>query len=235
MMVRRLVGIAAMFLALTGSASAQDERPVSVNVGGGFTIPYSDLKDAFGTGANLGIGVHFRVSPMLVVQAQYGYNRLGSKDLTPTAGALPTGVISSIPLTANHKMHDGDFNLLIGPSLTNRAAAPYGLVGVGIYHRSVNISTPAVGLGTVCDPWLLICYPTPVPVDRIVGERSTNDFGFNIGGGVSAKLGGSASFYAEVRYIHTNGPSFTDAGGVSRAANGNYFPITFGVRFFSGN
>jgi opacity protein-like surface antigen len=234
MMYRRLAGIAVALLAVAGSASAQDEGPVSVNVGGGFTIPYSDLKDAFGTGGNFGIGVNFRVSPMLIVQAQYGYNRLGSKDLSPSAGTLPQGVVTSIPLTANHTMHDGDFNLLIGPPLKDRAAAPYGLVGAGVYHRTVNITTPALGLATVCDPWLLICYPTPVAVDQIVGERSSNDFGFNVGGGVSVRVTDSTKFYAEIRYIHTYGPSFTDGTGVSRSANGNYFPFTFGLRFHSG-
>lgn len=228
---RTLFGIAAMVLAVAGTASAQDEGPVSVNLGGGFTIPYSDLKDAFGTGANLQIGLNFRVSSMVKLQAEYGFNRLGSKDLAPTAGALPTGVSSSIPLTANHKIHDGDFNLLIGPALGSKAAVGYGIVGAGYYHRIVNVTTPSVGVGTVCDPWLYICYNTPVPVDRIVGERSNNEFGFNLGGGVAARVTDGVKFYAEIRYVHTNGPSFTDAAGVSHTANGNYFPITFGLRF----
>ena len=115
---------------------------MSVNLGGGFTIPYSDLKDAFGTGGNFQIGVNFRVSPMLKIQAEYGYNRLGSKDLAPTAATLPSAFISSIPLTANHTIHDGDFNLLIGPALGSKAAVPYGIVGVGVYHQIVNVTTP---------------------------------------------------------------------------------------------
>jgi opacity protein-like surface antigen len=236
MLYRRLAAIAFAIIAVTGTASAQDEGPVSVNLGGGFTIPYSDLKDAFGTGGNFGIGVNLRVAPMLKLQVEYGYNRLGSKDLTPgSATQLPAGVITTIPLTANHTMHDGDFNLLVGPALGNRKAAGYGIVGVGVYHRTVNITTPAIGVATVCDPWLFVCFPTPVAVDKIVGERGSTEFGFNLGAGVSARMSPTAKFFAEIRYIHTNGPSFTDATGVSRTANGNYFPVTFGVRFHSAN
>jgi opacity protein-like surface antigen len=110
---------------------------------------------------------------------------------------------------------------------------PYGIVGVGYYHRTVNVTTPAVGLATVCDPWLYICYPTPVAVDKIVGERGSNEFGFNLGAGVSVRVTDGTKFYAEIRYIHTNGPSFTNAAGTSITANGNYIPFTFGFRFHS--
>jgi len=230
---RRLVVIAAALLAVAGPVSAQDS-PVSVNLGAGFTIPYSDLKDAFGTGANFQLGVNVRVSPMAKIQIEYGFNRLGSKDLKPgAASTLPAGVVTSIPLTANHTMHDADFNLLIGPPLKDKAAVPYGIIGGGIYHQIVNVTTPAVGLATVCDPWLYICYPTPVAVDKIVGERSNTSFGFNLGGGVSVRVTDTTKFYAEIRYIHTNGPSFTNAAGTSVTANGNYFPFTFGFRFHS--
>ena len=47
------------------------------------------------------------------------------------------------------------------------------------------------------------------------------------------KVNETTKFYAEIRYIHTNGPTFTDPSGVSRTSNGNYFPFTFGFRFHS--
>jgi opacity protein-like surface antigen len=178
-------------------ASAQDS-PVSINLGGGFKIRCSDLKDSFGVGGN-----------------------------------LPSGIISSIPLSANHSMHDADFNLLLGPALKDKAAVPYAIVGAGVYHQIVNVTTPSVGLATVCDPWIYVCYPVAVPVTQIIGERSNTAFGWNLGGGVTARVNETTKFYAEIRYIHTNGPTFTDPAGVSRTANGNYFPFTFGFRFHS--
>ncbi len=231
MTYRTLIGIAGALLAVASPASAQEEGVVSLNLGGGFTIPSSDLRDTFGTGGNFQIGVDVRVAPLITLQAEYGYNKLGSKDLVP--GTATAGVVTSIPLTANHSMHDGDFNVLVGPSRKDQAVAPYGIVGVGVYHRIVNVTTPAVGIGTVCDPWLFICYPTPVAVDQIIGERTNTEFGFNVGGGVTLRVTELTKFYAEFRYIWTNGPSFTDAAGASRTANGHYFPFTFGFKFYS--
>ena len=233
-MSRTLVFAAAVLLAVAVPAKAQDS-PVSINIGGGFTIPYSDLKDAFGTGGNFEIGVNFRVSPVLKIQAQYGYTRLGSKDLAPNV-ATPTGVFSSsIPLSAHNTLHDGDFNLLIGQAQKDKAAVPYGIVGLGVYHQIVNVTTPSIGVGTVCDPWLLICYPTAVPVDQIIGERTNTAFGYNLGAGVSFRMTDTSKFYAEIRYVHTYGPSFTTPAGASVKANGNYFPFVFGFRFHSDN
>ncbi len=207
-------------------AAAQDEKPVDFNIGGGFTIPYSDAKDAFGTGGNFQIGVTFNVTQEVGIQANYGYTRFGSKDILPTSTST---IISTIPLTAHNTMHDGDFSLVLSAP-RKEAVAPYGLIGGGVYHSIVNVTTPSVGVGTVCDPWLLICYPAAVPVDQIVGERTSTAFGLNFGGGVAFRVGETARFFVEVRYIHTYGPSFTNAAGTTINANGNYFPFVFGFK-----
>ena len=64
---------------------------------------------------------------------------------------------------------------------------PYGLVGMGVYYRPIQVTTPAVGyIPGFCDPWWYVCYPGGfVPVDQIVGERSSTDFGMDFGGGVN--------------------------------------------------
>jgi opacity protein-like surface antigen len=229
-MFTRLAIITAALAALAIPAAAQEEKPVDFNIGGGFTIPYSDAKDAFGTGGNFQIGATVNLKPTIGVQVNYGYTRMGSKDILPNV-ATPTGnYISSIPLTANHTMHDGDFSLVFSGPKKDRAASPYGLFGLGVYHDIINVTTPSVGLATVCDPWLLICYPAAVPVDKIIGERTNTAFGYNLGAGVSFHISDSASFYAEIRYIHTYGPEFTNGAGVTTKANGNYFPFIFGFK-----
>ena len=234
-MLRTVGLIVVSALALAAPAAAQDS-PFSVNLGAGFTIPNNEMKDSFGTGGNFQFGVNYRVAPLFTVQAQYGYNRLASKDIqTSGASPKPVDIVSSIELDVNHSMHDADFNLLIGPPQGDRVAVPYAIAGMGVYHRIVNISTPAVGLATVCNPWYYVCYPTPVEVDRIIGERSHTGFGFNVGGGVSVRMTDTASFYTEIRYIHTSGPKVNDLTGAERTADGNFFPITFGFRFSPGN
>ena len=228
----RLASIAAVILfGAAAPAFAQDEKPVDVNIGAGFTIPYSDAKESFGTGGNFQFGVTLNASSNIGIQANYGYTRFGSKDIPATVGNLPasgTAIVSSVPLTINHTMHDGDFSLVLsGPK--DRKAAPYALFGGGVYHQIINVTTPSVGLATVCDPWIYICYPIPVEVDKIIGERTSTDFGINVGGGVTVRVG-AARFYAEVRYLHTYGPEVA-TGSTTVKANGNYWPFTFGFKF----
>jgi opacity protein-like surface antigen len=112
--------------------------------------------------------------------------------------------------------------------------APYALAGVGVYYRPVKVTTPGVGyVPGYCDPWWYVCYPGGfVPVENIVGERSSTDFGMNFGGGVNVALSDTASFYVEARYHYIWGPEVTNPlTNESQKANGQFFPITFGFRF----
>ena len=55
----------------------------------------------------------------------------------------------------------------------------------------------------VCDPWWYYCVPGGwVPVENIIGERSSTDFGMDFGGGV--RFG---KIYAEIRYHYIWGPT----------------------------
>ena len=115
----------------------------------------------------------------------------------------------------------------------------YGLAGLGIYHRMIQLTSPAVGYTTYCDPYWYVCYPVAVSVDNILGDRSSNDFGINIGGGVT--FGRGAKFYVETRYHYVWGPTITAAATLPAAtapncsggcsSNASYFPLTFGVRW----
>jgi hypothetical protein len=112
-----------------------------------------------------------------------------------------------------------------------------------VYYRPVTVTTPSVGfVPGYCDPFWYVCYPGGwVETDRIVGERSSTDFGMDFGGGVSFAVGESASIFVETRYhyiwgptIEVQTPSVPIAGATppeSRKANGQFVPITFGVRF----
>jgi hypothetical protein len=76
-----------------------------------------------------------------------------------------------------------------------------------------------------------VCYPGAfVPVENVVGKRSSTDFGMDFGGGVTF----GANFFVEARYHYLWGPTI-DTSGVggseARKANGQFLPITFGVRF----
>jgi hypothetical protein len=112
---------------------------------------------------------------------------------------------------------------------------------MGVYYRPAKITTPSVGFAPgYCDPWFYVCFPGGwVPVDKIVGKRSSTDFGMSFGGGV--KFGPA---FAELRYHYIWGPTIQGgdlgvnpldntaaAALVGKKANGQFIQTTFGVRF----
>lgn len=241
-MLRRFGFLVVATLLAAAPVAAQDERPVQLNIGGGFTGVYGDGADHVGNGGNFTIGVLFKVNPVIGFQGEYGWNGMKQKQLqlpvsvNPLAAAIPTDFF------ADANMQYGDFNVLFSPK-TSGKAAPYVLTGLGVYYRPVTISTPSVGFATVCDPYWYVCYPTAVPVEQVVGKRSSTDFGMNFGGGVNFKVAEKASIYFEVRYHYIWGPKIDQAnvptqpiagGSVtpkSLSANGQFLPITVGFRF----
>jgi opacity protein-like surface antigen len=167
-------------------------QKVTVNIAGGPTFVSSTASKGFGTGGNFELGVTFNVTPLVGIQAEYGGNRLGSKDVTvnvaPCDGCAAT---DPTPFTAHGWVHYGDFNLVLHPMWDGKRAQPYFLGGVGVCYRSANVTTPGIGyVPGYCSPWWYYCVPGGyVPVDNIVGSRSETDFGLDFGAGVNVKLG----------------------------------------------
>ena len=229
-MKKLLFGAFLVTLVAAAPARAQGDGPVHFNIGGGFTVPVSDVSERFGTGGGFNIGLTFDPSPVFGIQVEYAFNRLAGQETqiplsaTPVAAALTNGIVES-----HHNMQYIDFNGVFKAS--GGVVRPYGIAGFGMYYRSVSLTTPDVGFTTWCDPYWYVCYPTAVSVDRIIGDRSTWDPGVNLGGGVAIRLGEAASFYIETRWHYAWGPTITDENGVDHHANAQFFPVTFGFKF----
>lgn len=201
-MLRRFGFIVAAAVLAAVPAAAQDEKPVQINVGGGFTSILGPAKDHFGSnGGNFTLGVTFNASPVIGIQGEYGWNGVPQKQLVFDVCATNPCATPLIPTDffADGNMQYGDANVIIRPSIDSRAK-PYFLTGLGVYYRPVNITTPGVGYTTICDPYWYVCYPTLVPVETVVGKRSTTDFGMNFGGGVNFRVGATTSVFVEFRY-----------------------------------
>jgi opacity protein-like surface antigen len=230
--------VAATLVTLTPLAAyAQQDRPVRFSLGGGYTAPNSEVSDRLGGGYNFNIGADFAVNPMFSIEGLYSFNGLGEKAIAipvaPCEGCdgVPTDFFGSM------NMQYGTVSGII--QKPEGQVKPYGLVGMGIYYRPIKVTTPGVGwVPGYCDPWWYVCYPGGfVPVDNVVGERSSTDFGMVFGGGV--KFG---PVYAELRYHYIWGPeieagetslpvtSATDSL-VGQKANGQFLQTTFGIRF----
>jgi len=231
-MKKLLFGAFVVSLAAATPARAQGDRPVHLNIGGGATMPISDVSDRFGTGGGFNLGVIFEPTPTFGIQIEYAYNTLSGESKTiPVTFPEPQAVLNGTALIeSHHKMHYIDFNGILQTS-GESIVKPYGIGGFGMYYRSVSLTTPDVGFTTWCDPYWYVCYPVAVPVDRIIGDRGSWDPGINFGAGIGFKLGESALMYVEMRWHYMWGPEFTGADGVAQKANGQYLPITFGFRF----
>ena len=164
---------------------------------------------------------------------------MGGPEKTIFVSPTPGGITSSQLIESNHHMHTLTFNAVYTAPKGNSKVGGYGLGGLGYYHRTVQLTSPAVGYTTFCDPYWYVCYPAAVPIDNILVDRSSNDFGINFGGGVT--FGGEGvNFYAEIRYHYVWGPEVQAQGPVvsggpcqasACSTNAQYLPITFGVRW----
>ena len=232
-MKKLLFGAFLVSLVAASPARAQSERPVHVNIGGGFTVPVSDVSERFTTGGGFNIGLLIEPvsTPAFGMQFEYSYNGLSGEDrLIPLFPSLTDVQIGEALIESHHSMHYLNFNALL-KTPGNSLVKPYAIGGGGAYYRSVSLTTPDVGYTTYCDPYWYVCYPTLVEVDRVIGDRGSWDPGINVGGGLTIGLGDEAVFYVETRWHYMWGPEFTDGEGVTRNANGQYFPVTFGFRF----
>jgi opacity protein-like surface antigen len=226
-MRRIILVLALMALVAPAGAYAQD-KPVEVNFGGGVSYPTGDLADSFDAGWNGAIGLTFNFTPNVGFQTEYLYQRFGGPDRI-FDNLVPTPQADTILIESNQQVHAGTFNLVVR-SNSGGAVNGYVLAGPGVYYRKVELTSPGVGVITVCDPYWLVCYPTPVETDVILGDRSSTDFGMNVGGGLT--FGSQAKFYVEARYHYVWGKKVTaPGGGTEYSTNASYFPITFGFRF----
>ena len=234
--MRRLTLVLVLLMATAAPALAQDEKPYDINIGGGVMFPATGLKDEFNTGGNFSIGGTYFFTPTLGFQGQYAYDRMNGPEKTIFVSPIPGGVGSAQLIESNQQINSGEFDIVARSKQGGSIVGYYVLGGPGVYHRKVQLTSPAVGYTTICDPYWYVCYPAAVSVDNIIGSRSSTDFGINFGGGVT--FGHEAKFYIEARYRYVWGPTITVPStpitgqtNTTGSTNAGYFPLVFGVRF----
>jgi Outer membrane protein beta-barrel domain len=224
MQIRTRVFALVIAVLMPGIAAAQD--PVEFHIGGGVVAPVGDVADSFDTGFHFTTGLTFNTNDVVGFMGEYQYFRFGGPDRT-FESALPTPQADRILIESNHQMNVVDFNVVLRAGGTSGVRG-YLIAGPGVYWRKVQLTTPTVGFVTVCDPYWYVCYPTAVSTDAIVGDRTSTDFGINVGGGVN--LG---AFFVEARYHYVWGPKIEaqGGGGQTYGSNASYIPVTVGFRF----
>ena len=229
--------VAGLLTVVPSTAQAQDFKRVHVSLGGGWTAPNSEVADRLGQGYNFNFGVDVSVNPVFAIEGLYSFNGLGEKNISLPLAPCEGCATTPTDFFGNMNMQYGTVNAIF--QRPEGGVRPYGLVGMGVYYRPMEITTPGVGwVPGYCDPWWYVCYPGGwVEVDKIVGERSSTDFGMDFGGGV--RFG---AFYAELRYNYIWGPTIAGQASnlpasvassdlVGKKANGQFVQTTFGFRF----
>jgi len=101
-MRKALVFTAVAFLLGTTAAFAQD-KPVDVNIGGGYTFALSDIRDHLGDGYNVNFGATFNLSKTIGIQGEYSFNGLGRKNVQIPLLPQPKG---RLPFRDDHVESD---------------------------------------------------------------------------------------------------------------------------------
>ncbi len=222
------LALASALAVVATDADAQD-KPGHFVLGGGYTAPNGEVRDHLGDGYHFNIGFQVNATPVIGIEGLYSYNGLGEKRISIPVSDEPGGTPVPTDFFANMNMQYGTANLVI--QRPDGGVRPYGLVGMGIYYRPVEVTTPGVGwLPGYCNPWWYVCVPGGfVPVDNIIGRRSSTDFGMDFGGGANFGIA-----YAELRYHYIWGPEVDLPSGETREqrrANGQFVQLSFGLRF----
>ena len=143
--MRTTVWVAAVaMLGITMPAGAQ-ERKVEVNLGGGYSAVTGEAREHTGDAGVFEAGVTFNITPTLGFKTNYNYTGLGKEKTVTLPVTNPPGAPSLQEFSADSHMNDVTFDFVMKAPPSARVA-PYGLVGPGIYHRTVSITTPAVEL-----------------------------------------------------------------------------------------
>jgi hypothetical protein len=175
MSTRRILQTAALAAALIALPAARAQAQVTLGVGGGVSIPLSDLKTVVSPGYNvlaqLGLGlpslpIGFRVDGM--------FNQMDHKS------GIPAGDLQLWTVNANLVYN------IVPLSSGGAGVTPYLIGGVGYYNDSYHISVSGSTIGAG-------------------GNTHANNIGLNGGAGIKAGISSLSVFVeARFHYIFTN-------------------------------
>ena len=100
----------------------------------------------------------------------------------------------------------------------------YLLFGPGYYHRMGSLSSVNAVPGSTCNgfyEWWGACPSVSIPLNSSFVNSSQNQFGYNVGAGITRKMPSGVELYAEYRLTH----------GSANGTTTDVRPITIGVRW----
>jgi len=197
---------------------------IAIEAGGGFNAPISTSSNYITWGGNFtgGAGLHINKRFSVLAEYQFILDKLPGALIAETGANGGNAHIWSLTL---------DPVVDLFPKSTNSV---YVTGGGGFYRKVTNFTDPV--LSEYCDYY----YCGVVTQNAVVGHFSSNQGGFNIGGGFTHRIGGlygesNMKLFAEVRYLDVLSPASAIApNGLGTATVGpdtKLLPVTFGVRW----
>jgi hypothetical protein len=220
--------------ATSGAAAGQDNSygyhhrgfasHLAFEGGGGFNAPTSDSSSDITWGGNFTVGAGYKFTPHLSALIEYQF--IDDK--------LPGRLISETGATGGNA-HIWSFTVAPVYDLFPKRSNDFYVTGGGGFYRKVtNFTDPE-------ESEFCFYYSCGIGVENVVvGHFSSNQGGWNIGGGYTHRLGGiygdgNVKLFAEVRYLDILTPATAASpNGLGVAAVGSdtkLVPVTVGVRF----
>jgi len=207
------------------SKSADWKGRLALEFGGGFDPPTSDSSKYISTGYNVNVGGGMHMGHGVSLLVEYQFIRSG----------LPNAIV------AQAGSDGGDVHLWslglepVIDLMPHHNTSVYVTGGGGFYRKVTNFTVQT--LTTFC----YYFYCGPGYTTQTAGHFSSNQGGWNIGGGVSHRFAGmygdgKMAVFAEARYLDVNSPavinqSANGLGNTTIGAGTKLIPITFGLRF----
>jgi hypothetical protein len=208
--VAQSLTIAVTGILFANIASAQEGKPITFDVGGGFTstLGHTSLEVNDGWNVTAGVGVNF--SRFIGAKVDVAYNRFDISGNALQNAGFPGGNVQVFSATLNPVVH----------LLPGRHFDLYATGGGGLYRFQQDFTQPTLAYVGGFDPFFGF-YSAVVPATQVVTSYSVNKPGVDAGAGIAfgTRYG---KFFAEARY--------------NRIIFGNerhvdYVPVSFGFRF----
>lgn len=197
---------------------------LTYEIGGGFNAPTSDSAPYITWGWNFTLGAGYRFNRNLAMLVEYQF--IHSK--------LPGKIIDEAGATGGYD-HIWSFTMDPEFDFNPRSSIEFYAIGGGGFYRKVTSFT---------DPQLqYYCYYFYcglVTQDVVVGHFSSNQAGWNIGGGIAHRFRGwngegKMKVFAEARYLDVLSPAVTTEpnglGTTTVGADTKIIPVTIGLRW----
>ena len=200
---------------------------LTYEVGGGFNAPTNDSSPYINWGYNFTVGAGYRMDQHLSLNLEYQFIHSG----------LPDAIVAEAGANGGYD-HIWSFTLDPMYEVNPKSSITFYAVGGGGFYRKVTSFTDPQQ-GSYCD-YFGFCYG--VTQNVVVGHFSSNQGGWNIGGGIEHRFAGwngdgRMKVFAEARYLdvlspEVNGISPNGLGVITTiGADTKIIPVTFGVRW----